>query len=134
MCDGVVAYEDVVGTGGCILRDRVLVLAVLFSIGLSFSAVDWGKRMAEVTHKPREGGGQQRRGEGEREKAERGTPGSKLIFILYYTTHTPKLKLRAKSASVYDGRRWTEKNGGATLSRERETEMNSDDDGMIVVL
>lgn len=125
MCDGVVAYEDVVGTGGYILRDRVLVLAVLFSIGLSFSAVDWGKRMAEVTHKPREGeDSSDERREREREKAERGTPGSKLIFILYYTTHTPKLRLRAKSASVYDRRRWTEKNGGVddchAVKRKRE--------------
>lgn len=72
MCDGVVAYEDVVGSGGCILGDRVLVLAVLFSIGLSFSAVDWGKRMAEVTHKPREEGGQQATsGEGEKRQKER---------------------------------------------------------------
>lgn len=110
MCDGVVAYEDVVGSGGCILGDRVLVLAVLFSIGLSFSAVDWGKRMAEVTHKPREEGGQQ--AVRERKGRKRGTAGSKLIFILYYTTHTPKLKLRAKSASVESNRRKTEQNEG----------------------
>lgn len=73
--DAVVTYEDVVAGGWCmcILRDR-WVLTLLFSIGLSFSAVDGGERMAEIAHKPKGEGERTATGESiAREKREKGT-------------------------------------------------------------